>query len=355
MFRPKLLFTSLAALALGACAPQDPQAQVTAALSEQVILPTYNRWVEADRALAKSAVAYCSGQIDLQQAHADFFAAQKAWAELQPLLVGPLAEGNLAWRVQFWPDKKNLVQRQVEQLLKANPGIDAASLEKASVVVRGLTAYEYILFDPQIEQTDAATRQRYCPLLEAIGARQQHLAESILASWTAKDGMAAQLSKFPNNRYAESKEAIAELLRVQITAIDTLKKKLGAPLGRQTKGIPQPYQAEAWRSATSLANVGAALASAESLWHGGKDGKGLRDLLGSEQQDLAARIDAAYAEASGKLQALEPPLTELLASPAGVAQANDFYDSLNRLHRLQEIELAKALNVQLGFNANDGD
>ena len=26
MFRPKLLFTSLAALALGACSPQDPQA-----------------------------------------------------------------------------------------------------------------------------------------------------------------------------------------------------------------------------------------------------------------------------------------------------------------------------------------
>lgn len=354
MFRPKLLFTSLAALALGACAPQDPQAQVTAALTEQVILPTYNRWVEADRALAKSAIAYCAGQIELRQAHADFFAAQKAWAELQPLLVGPLAEGNQAWRVQFWPDKKNLVQRQVEQLIKANPGIDAASLEKASVVVQGLTAYEYILFDPQIDQTDAATRERYCPLLEAIGARQQHLAEAILAGWTAKDGMAEQLSKFPNNRYAESKEAIAELLRVEITAIDTLKKKLGAPLGRQSKGIPQPYQAEAWRSATSLSNVGAVLASAEALWLG-KDGKGIRDLLGDEHKDLAARVDAAYTEAIQKLEALDPPLTELLASKEGVAQANDFYDSLNRLHRLQEGELAKALNVQLGFNANDGD
>lgn len=354
MFRPKLLFTSLAAFALGACAPQDPQAQVTAALTEQVILPTYSRWVEADQALAKSAIAYCAGEIDLQQAHADFFAAQKAWAELQPLLVGPLAEGNLAWRVQFWPDKKNLVQRQVEQLVKANPDIDAAGLEKASVVVQGLTAYEYILFDPQIDQTDAAARQRYCPLLEAIGTRQQHLAEAILAGWTAKDGMAEQLSKFPNNRYAESKEAIAELLRVEITAIDTLKKKLGAPLGRQSKGIPQPYQAEAWRSATSLANVGAVLASAESMWRG-KDGKGMRDLLGSEHQDLAKRVDAAYAEAIQKLQTLEPPLTELLATKDGVTQANDFYDSLNRLHRLQESELAKALNVQLGFNANDGD
>ena len=52
MFRPKLLFTSLAALALGACSPQDPQAVTSAAIAKQVILPTYSRWVEADRQLA---------------------------------------------------------------------------------------------------------------------------------------------------------------------------------------------------------------------------------------------------------------------------------------------------------------
>jgi len=38
MFRPKLLFTSLAALALGACSPQDPQAVTSAAIANQVIL-----------------------------------------------------------------------------------------------------------------------------------------------------------------------------------------------------------------------------------------------------------------------------------------------------------------------------
>ena len=47
MFRPKLLFTSLAALALGACSPQDPQAVTSAAIAKSVILPTYTRWVEA--------------------------------------------------------------------------------------------------------------------------------------------------------------------------------------------------------------------------------------------------------------------------------------------------------------------
>lgn len=354
MFRPKLLFTSLAAVLLGACSPQDQQAKTAAALAQQVILPTYSRWVEADRRLAQSALAYCSGQLDLERARADFYAAQKAWAELQPLMVGPLAEGNRTWQVQFWPDKKNLVARQVEQLLDSKPEINAAVLAKSSVVVQGLSAYEYILFDSNIDLADDATRARYCPLLEAIGQHQQRLAEEILVSWNAKNGMLEQLSKFPNPRYADAQEAIAELLRAQVTAIDTLKKKLGTPLGRFSKGIPQPLQAEAWRSEASLANIGAALNSAEALWHGA-DRQGIRALLGRDQQELVQRIDAAYAEARGKLEALRPPLAELLASEAGRQQLSDFYDSLNRVHRLQEGDLAKALGVQLGFNANDGD
>ncbi|WP_263142431.1 imelysin family protein [Pseudomonas sp. RIT-PI-AD] len=354
MFRPKLLFTSLAALALGACAPQDPQAQTSAALAKQVILPTYSRWVEADRQLAASALAYCSGKADLDKARADFLAAQKAWAELQPLLVGPLAEGNRAWQVQFWPDKKNLVGRQVEQLVKAQPQIDVAALAKASVVVQGLSAYEYILFDSALDLADEAQRARYCPLLEAIGERQKNLAEEILGSWNSKDGMLEQLSKFPNPRYADSHEAIAELLRVQVTALDSLKKKLGAPLGRQSKGIPQPYQAEAWRSQASLATIGASLASAETLWQG-VDKQGLRTLLGDDQKALADKIDAAYRESRRQFDALKPPLADLLASEDGLKQLNAFYDSLNVVHRLHEGELARALNVQLGFNANDGD
>lgn len=354
MFRPKLLFTSLAALALGACAPQDPQAQTAAALAKEVILPAYSRWVEADRQLASSALAFCSGQSDLAKARADFLAAQKAWAELQPLMVGPLAEGNRAWQVQFWPDKKNLVGRQVEQLIKAQPSVDAAALAKASVVVQGLSAYEYILFDSNLDMADAAQKSRYCPLLEAIGERQKGLAEEILTRWNSKDGMLDQLSKFPNQRYADSHEAISELLRVQVTALDTLKKKLGTPMGRQTKSLPQPMQADGWRSDSSLESLSASLASAEALWQG-KDKHGIRSLLGDDQKTLAEKIDAGYSEARGKLAAIQQPLSALLASQDGLKQLNDFYDSLDRVQRLHSGELAKALNVQLGFNANDGD
>lgn len=354
MFRPKLLFTSLAALALGACSPQDPQAVTSAAIAKQVIMPTYSRWVEADRQLAVSALAYCEGKASLDTARADYLHAQKAWAELQPLLIGPLTEGNRAWQVQFWPDKKNLVGRQVEQLVSGDKPVDADTVAKSSVVVRGLSAYEYILFDSKPDAANPEQKARYCPLLVAIAAYQKNMAEDILKSWNSNDGMLAQLTKFPNQRYADSHEAIADLLRAQVTALDTLKKKLGTPMGRLSKGIPQPLQAEAWRSQSSLKSIAASLAASQTVWVG-VDNQGLRGLLGKDQKALADKIDAAYAESIKLLDANQHTLDDLLQDDAGRQQLNAIYDSLNVVHRLHEGELAKALNIQLGFNANDGD
>ena len=349
------LAAALLGLLLAGCGPQEePHARVGHALTEGVLLPAYQYWADGNAQLAGSAKAFCDGEQTLEQARAGYLRAHHGWAALQPLMVGPLSEHNLAWQVQFWPDKKNLVARQVESLLKAQPDLTQEDLGKGSVVVQGLTAYEYVLFDPNSDLADEATRQRYCPLIIAIGGHQQALSARVLADWNGAEGMRARLTRFPNERYAEPQEALADLLRTQVSAIDGLKKKLGAPLGRQSKGIPQPYQAEGWRSGNSLDSLSAAVESAERLWNGALQ-DGVRTLLGSEQAELATRIDAAFGDTRERLAAFDEPLGALLGNPQGLSELNALYDSLNRLHRLLEGALARALGVQIGFNAHDGD
>ena len=358
MLRPALL--SLALLtALAGCSKneppqpkQEPFAAASAALANAVLLPAYTRWTDSDRQLADSARAFCSGEQELAQARQAYLNAFGTWAALQPLAIGPLGEGNLSWQVQFWPDKKNLVARQVDALLASKPQLKQADLESASVVVQGLTAYEYLLFDQGIDLADLEQKRRYCPLLLAIGTHQQALSAKVLGAWLGEQGLASQLKNIPNSRYAEGREAVAELLRVQVSALDGLKKKLGTPRARGK--TPQPYLAEAWRSGASLASLDASLASAEALWRGA-NGDGARSLLTAEQADLATRIDAAYSETRQRIAALGQPLAVLLADEAGRASLNQLYDSLDTLHRLHESELAKALGIQLGFNAHDGD
>ncbi|MBF7728471.1 imelysin family protein [Pseudomonas sp. N040] len=342
------------ALLLAGCTPPDPQQQVSAALAQQVLLPAYQVWAQSSRQLAESAASFCTGQQDLARARQALLATQDAWATLQPLALGPLGEGNRAWQVQFWPDKKNLVARQVETLLKGDSPLTQGALDQASVVVQGLSAYEYVLFDPAIDLAVPATRARYCPLLTAIGQHQRQLADSVLAQWQANEGMAAQLQAFPNARYALPAEAVADLLRTQVTALDGLKKKLATPLGRQNNAQPQPYQAENWRSDSSLRNLSASLRAADSLWQGHAN-DGLRRLLNTEQQALARRIDAAYSTTRQQLDGMSASMHELLATAAGRQQLGRLYEQLDQLHRLHERELAKALGVQLGFNAHDGD
>lgn len=354
----KPIFRAATAAALGlllsACTPSDPFSETSQALASDVLLPAYSHWAETNQHMAASGKAFCADSQSLDDARQAFLQAQLAWAGLQPLLIGPMGEGNRAWQVQFWPDKKNLVGRQVTALLKNKPELTRADLESASVVVQGLSAYEYILYDQAVDLSDSQTKARYCPLLQTIGEHQQQLGSDILQAWQSKDGMLAQLSSFPNERYAESAEAIADLLRVQVTALDGLKKKLGAPLGRQTKGYPQPFQAEAWRSDATLDSMGAAIAGAQQLWQGQPD-KGLKHLIPGDQADLASRIDADYATTRQQLAGFDQSFSVLLADDNGRQQLDTLYRNIDALHRLHQGELAKALGVQIGFNAHDGD
>lgn len=348
--------TGLLASLLSACSPTDPVAETTAALAQNVLLPSYTQWLSSNQQLLSSAQAFCSGKQSLAEARQQFVSTQNAWASLQAMLLGPLSETNRLWQIQFWPDKKNLVARQVESLLQNKPSPSKADVESGSVVTQGLSAYEYILFDPAAQLNDPQRKPGYCALAVAISEHQQHIAADILQQWQEdKQGLAAQLRQFPNSRYADAREALGDLLRVQITALDGLKKKLGLPLGRPGQGIAQPYQAEAWRSNASLSSLAASLIGAERLWQGtGNDG--LRHLLPNDKADLAKRLDQSYAKVGGQLQKLEShPMSELLASDDGRADLNTLYDSLNELHRLHQGDLANALGIQIGFNAHDGD
>ena len=141
---------------------------------------------------------------------------------------------------------------------------------------------------------------------------------------------------------------------MQVTALDGLKKKLGAPLGRQSKGIPQPFQAEAWRSDATLGSIDAALAGAQQLWQGADD-NGLKKLVPAQQAELIKQIDVAYATTRKQIADIMLPFSELIADEAGRARLDELYQQIDALHRLHQSDLARALGVQIGFNAHDGD
>ncbi|MFT0213288.1 imelysin family protein [Pseudomonas sp. F1_0610] len=356
MLKPSLL--AVACLALVACSEAekvDPQQQVTQALGEKVYQASYMQWWHNNRNLAASAQAFCDGKQDLAMARQVYEGAQQSWEAIQPLMIGAIAENNRAWQVQFWPDKKNLVARQVKQLMNRKPELTQADLEKASVVVQGLSAYEYLLYDKDIDFNNAAEKTKYCRLLTTIGTHQEILSKKVYDTWSTQGGILTDLSHYPNEQFAEPLEAITIMLQAQVTAIDTLKKKLGAPMGRQLKQpTPVPFQAEGWRSGLSLKNMQSTIESAQKVWQGVND-TGIRKLVAEQDPKVAETIDKAYADALANLAGFDKPLTELVVDKSQAADLEKLYKSFDALHRLHEREVAQVLGVQLGFNANDGD
>ena len=81
----------------------------------------------------------------------------------------------------------------------------------------------------------------------------------------------------------------------------------------------------------------------------------IRALLATEHADLVKQIDAAYLQVQLELAAFKQPLTLLLQDEQQRQALFTLYESFDRLHRLHEKEVARALGVQLGFNAHDGD
>src|SRR5690606_22587321 len=156
-------------LLLSACSPSDPFTRTSKSLAGEVLLPAYTQWAESDRRLAASAIAYCAGNEDLAAAREAFFQAQRAWAGLQPLVVGPRRQGNCACQVRFWPDKRYLVGRPIAGLRRSHAPLPRADLESGSVVLQGLSASESVLFDEAVTLQDSAATARSCPLLIAIG------------------------------------------------------------------------------------------------------------------------------------------------------------------------------------------
>lgn len=340
MHRLILLITTLT---LAACS--DPRQEVTTQLAGQVLLPAHQQWQSSNTALLDSTRAWCSGDQELVSLKQTFHQTQTAWSRLQPLMVGPLSEGNRSWQVQFWPDKRNMVARQTEALLDEFADLDQQQLDGASVVVQGLTAFEYVVFDQQVAIAD--NRDRYCPLLVGIARHQQALSAEVIELWQQSGGMLEQLTRFPNDRYANADEALGGILRVQVTGVDTLKKKLGTPMGRLNNGVPQPYQAEAWRSRHSTENLLAALEGAQAVW------ERVRSLVGDAK--LVGDIDAAYKSVRDKLAALPAPLMNMVQDKANQPQLQSLYADLDALENLQQTDLARHLGIQIGFNANDGD
>ena len=347
---------------LFACTPKPTASAFEQALTntaDNLIMPWHQDFSRSTAELRKSLERFCQNPSDsasLEQSRDAWRAAMMTWQTLQLVNFGPVTEGNQAWRIQFWPDTHNRVGQKVEALLAAQTPIDATTLAESNVLVQGLSALEYLLFDPSQVSPARFAEPRTCLFLQAAATNTQTVAERLAHEWSPEGGNYVKtfLAPGPGNlAFPAEDDVLTALISAMVMSIETLKnKELGEPFGgRPGAGRVNPYHLELWRSGLSLPAMQAELAASEQLFLTGIQPA----LIERGHKELARRIEAAFTDSRQKIAPLPSPLFVHLQQPDALPQFQAAWDSLDQLLPLLKREMPAKLQLQLGFNSSDGD
>ena len=261
--------------------------------------------------------------------------AMASWMALQGQERGPQQALEQNWSMQFWPDKKNTLGRQMRELLKNEPYIDPSELANRSVTVQGLGAVEWLLFDPAAQASSAEQR---CVLMASISAHTVSTASTMASAWQQNPWL-----ELDNQQWQQ------EMFSMVNNQLDFMLKKLSLPLAKI--GKPNPYFAESWRSQTSYSNLKANLQQLQStlMVEGG-----IVSSLEAIDSPVASRISEALAQTIEQWPS-DDSLFEQLPTKSGYRQALNAFNQLDYLNYLLTQEASQALGVTIGFNATDGD
>lgn len=348
-----------ALVALSAQAETSSIRTANLAIVKEHIVPRYQQLADAGKAFEQSANQLCTtaNQESLDAAQQAFFNVMDAWQSVQHIRKGPVEKDRRYYRFQMWPDKHGTTPKQIANLLNAK---DAAALEptnfaKSSVALQGLEAVETILFartkgaDAYAENGQASYR---CQVVKAIGNNITQMAQALVSEWSASpppfDQVLGSQAILVKGDLAESKEIYAAFynnLYTQVQAV--IDQKLVRPMANN-----KPMFFESWLSNHSARNIRMNLEAVEAMYDVGFSAA-LKEQQGGPELD--ARVKQSFQKFYQALAAIKQPLDDALAANQDRVLMEELLASTSVLQSLLTAAVPKALNIQISFNALDGD
>lgn len=275
------------------------------------------------------------------------------WQKIQMFPLGPNTDTTVRLNITFWPDKKNLVERKVEGLIKQGDDVD---LSLGGIAVQGLAASEYLLYDPRHLQH--ATVQQTCPALQAISEKSLANSQALLTRWQESEFLEHwHDAGLGNDTFASITQATGYLLAglaqsAEIVAKDKVYKPFRLNTDQAKSNV---YLSENWRSGLNLDNIQQNITDIEHLYLGvdGRNGphhlllkKGFTEEAKAIQQQLST-----LKEQASQLQQIQQ---QAFAQTEGRALAKRFYQNLKQLEQALKKPLP-SFNLAQKFNSRDGD
>jgi predicted lipoprotein len=317
-------------------------------IAQGVLLPAYTELAARSSALATAvdALAATPSPASLSRAKEAWSATHLAWRRAQTFAHGPIAELNVYGRIQFWPSRR----QSVERVVRAQRPIDDDYIQELGAGAVGLSALEVLLFDAR--KDDAA---RLASFAGPNGERQRQYARVLARELASKTQLvlATWRAGFDAGFAAGGQDSVNLIVNDVLAAIESgVQARLRSVIDLHGAAAIGPDLVEGALSGTSQQGILALLVGARAAFSGG-DGPGLDDYLRQLNAATARRVEAQFQKAIAAVQAIGGPVE--LAVAANPDQVRRAHDECRALEIMLKTEVVSSLGVTLTFKATDGD
>lgn len=348
-------FTLLSAgmLAKPVRADQDHIALIESVI-DNAIVPDYENFAAATAEMRQVFVgAVCN---DMTPLRAAYNTGMDAWQRVSHIRFGPVMQEDRSYRIQFWPDKRNITSRHLASLLSdtdpATRTVDG--IVAASVAIQGFPALERLLFDMDDGQELTPSA---CTLARSIAINLANIADEIASEWR-ESYRTIMLRPGPDNpEYRNQNEALKKLHGSLSTGLQLAVDVKLQPVMGKSEDATKPRLAESWRSARSMRNLIINIEAIQRYYEGGSaHALGFDDsLLERGGQEEHAVIAFGLMQSLKWAKALDEPIRDIVSPGGSYTKLGLIAGQLAAVRAEVDGPLINALGLSLGFNALDGD
>ncbi|HAD25835.1 MAG TPA: hypothetical protein DCF61_08895 [Alphaproteobacteria bacterium] len=336
--------------------PSVDYAAINKALIEDHVIVRYGALADAAEIFATTVKGYCAGGAGSEEKLADARAAYQgltdAWAGVAHIRFGPVELLMRGARFYFWPQGRGRIAAALTDLMASADRqiITRERFRFASVAAQGLPAAAFLLHPDAAEQP----RMDRCLLLPVIADNLEEIAAGLLSDWRdGANGFArVAMTPGPDNDYFDSH---AEVTLSFLKALHTGLQSIADIELKQVLRDPQlAFLPPAGRELRTMRITLAALAE---IYLGTEDGRGISDLV--EQRGVDPALDPlmrkAFRMTRETADTIALPLPRAVRDETEREKVEKLLTQITALRQIVERRLARAVDLQIGFNALDGD
>ena len=334
--------------------PADAFVEINRDIALNHIAPGYNKFASATERMNNIISSFVDKEADITSLRAVFGEVMDAWMAIQHLRFGPAQVQARAYRIQFWPDTRNRVGRQLGSVLaseRTDLVSDPAAMANSSVALQGLPALERLLYEIELTPESYAIQ-----LAKAITANLQTIATSLTTNWAPGGEWSERLylTKQDSKSFPTAAHATSTLLLAMTTQLEFIvDKKINLPLGGET-GNHRLRLAESWRSSRSLRNIRLNIVALINLFEQG-EGRFRRLIENTGNESIAESVSSALHSGLRTIELLPENFDSSIGDTEFQAKLKSVGNDLVRTQIAMSRDIAPALGIILGFNSLDGD